>query len=327
MHHVYFVFDESASMSAFTRSVRDELRELERSYGQTCDLHFLGFSDSVFHSNSVDTVPPQHGSTSIWMAFERISVLLESVKTGDEASVVFISDGQDSNPDMCTRRLAFLSSPACQCTLLCIGVGSQFPTTLVLEQLRPKFHTVGDDGLPLVIPLCSPVESGQVFAEMETLVFEQQTQVKVFNEGTSIRDLMSGSEQTYNMVVNRCSRLSDREASLAIMDEGMATLERIKGLAERLRDTTLEVEVDFLPLASNLLRVGVFNASKCLNKVKNMTAQLGLMRSRVSNQGVMFASCTDAEKQKVLSYGHVVGRHLKAAHAYHGANYMVSKQV
>ena len=107
----------------------------------------------------------------------------------------------------------------------------------------------------------------------------------------------------------------------------MATLERIKGLAERLRDTTLEVEVDFLPLASNLLRVGVFNASKCLNKVKNMTAQLGLMRSRVSNQGVMFASCTDAEKQKVLSYGHVVGRHLKAAHAYHGANYMVSKQV
>jgi len=125
-------------------------------------------------------------------------------------------------------------------------------------------------------------------------------------------------------VVNRCAGLAGKEASLAIVEEGIAKIELIKGLAERLRDTTLDA--DFLPLASNLLRLGVFNVTKCLGKVKNILAQLGLMRSRISNRGVMLASCTDAEKQKVLSYGHVVGRHLKAAHAYHGANYAGSKQ-
>jgi len=326
MHHVYFVFDESASMSVFTRAVREELHAMERHNGTSCDLQFIGFSDAVFHGTSVESVPQQRGSTCIWMAFEKISSLLRLIGEGDDASIVFISDGEDSNPEMCTRRFALMSRMACKCVLLCIGVGAQFPTTVVLEQLRPKFHTISDDSLPVVIPLCSLEDTSQVFAEMETIIFARPAFVTVFDEKTNIRDLMHGIEQTYNTVVNRCSGVVTKEASLAILDEGMAKLHQIKGLAERLRDTTLETETDFLPLASNLLRLSVFNTTKCLCKVKNILAQIGLMRSRISNQGVMLGSCTDAEKQKVLSYGHVVGRHLKAAHAYHGANYGGSKQ-
>jgi hypothetical protein len=324
MRHVYIVFDESASMAEYTRPVREALRELEKTY----ELHFIGFSCSVYHGRKVDEVPAQKGSTNIWMAFRTLSALLSTAGSGDAATVVFVSDGHDSNPQVCMQQLARLPDPPCQCTLFCIGVGPHFPTTLVLEQLRPRFHTVGDDTLPSVIPLCSPEETAQVFVEMETLVFERPAPVERFDEHTSLQDLMKGSEQTYNTAVNRCARESSRERGLAIVDEGVATLERIQGLAERLRKSTLEVDglTDFLPLASNLLQAGMFNTARCLGKVKNMLAQLGLVRQRIEVKGLMLASCTDAEKQKVLSYGHVVGRHLKAAHAYHSANYAASRQ-
>jgi len=89
--------------------------------------------------------------------------------------------------------------------------------------------------------------------------------------------------------------------AVSLIDEATERLGYLRALLET-------VDTSFLPLI-----------------IQTMEHHLHHMRGQVADASLMLNACSEAEKQKVLSYGHVVGRHTKNAHAHHSAHYSMSK--
>jgi hypothetical protein len=325
MRHVFVLFDESGSMGDFAITIRAAMQSLHEAKPSDCRMGFIGFSDYAIYGDTVSSVMSQNGSTNIACAFELLQKKLQSLPEATDVSVVFISDGCDSFESRCLERLRALRVPAAPCVLFCVGVGSLFPTSLAVEHLRPLYHSAGTDAWPAVIPLDTVEETFTVFTELERLLFRRESEIQEFHEGTGIRDLITGCGQVYNKAVNRCALVKSSEFVIDTLTQAIERLRHIQGLARKLETSTSAVDTSFLPLASNLLQAAVFNTKVCVRQAETMISQLYQMIRRAEGDGLMFHACTDAEKQKVLSYGHVVGRHTKAAHAHHSAQYSVSK--
>jgi hypothetical protein len=325
MRHVFFLFDESGSMKDFGHAVRTSLQALHESKPDDCVVGFIGFSDYAIYGDTIDTVREQFGSTNIAAAFELLQVKLRSIRESSEVAVVFISDGCDSREEQCLAKLRLLLQPTLPCVFFCVGVGPQFPTSLAIEYLRPLYHSAGSNAWPAVIPLREVAETPAVFAELEALLFYRQPDMRTFNASSSVRDLITACNQVYNKAVNQCATTKNKDDALRIIDEAMELLGRIHLLAQNIEHSTASVDTSFLPLASNLLQAALYNTKRCKSLSETMQHQLHHMRRQIADAGVMLNACSDAEKQKVLSYGHVVGRHTKNAHAHHSAQYHMSK--
>jgi len=90
------------------------------------------------------------GGTNICAGFEKVyELIMKLSETEKDFTVVFISDGDDGNMNTISQRIKMLSKPAgINVNLLCIGVGSGFPTFVAME-LREKYH-VGLSSIPAV---------------------------------------------------------------------------------------------------------------------------------------------------------------------------------
>jgi hypothetical protein len=293
--HVFMVFDESGSMGEYSSRIRSSMQALYNAKPPDCEMGFIGFSDYAMFGNKLEDVHQQRGATNIAEACFILSRKIASID--GEITVVFISDGQDSFPDKCSERLGHFAVAEVPCTLLCVGVGDGFPTALVTDQLRPLFHTCGNDALPAVIPLCSEEEIVSVFAELEAMLFYRDDILAQYDQTTCIRALTKGCFHLYNKAVNR-STASDIAASIL-------ALQGIKELA-------------VLACSSRL-----YTVEGCIEKASRMIGQLQQMLDRRTCETM--SRCSDAERQKILSYGHVVGRHTKTAQTYHGAQFTVSR--
>jgi hypothetical protein len=70
---------------------------------------------------------------------------------GERAVILFVSDGGDDDPTLSSlRNLPRLGVE--RCALLTLAVGEHFPTRVVVQHLRPAYHTMEDE-VPLVFPL------------------------------------------------------------------------------------------------------------------------------------------------------------------------------
>ena len=318
MHYVFIIFDESGSMGDFAGSVRVALQELYESKPSECRMGFIGFSDYAIYGDTVESVIHQRGSTNIAGAFELLQVRMEQVNATDDVSIVFISDGCDSEPKQCLLKLWSLKPCIAPCKLLCVAIGDNFPTSMVLNNLRPRFN--GSDALPAVISMSSVDDVALVFSELEGLLFYGEEVLSEYDSSTSIRALSKGCVHTYNAAVNRCTSTSTDSFVFEELNDAIDTLEHIVGLALKL-DTSSSLS--FLP--SQRLEAQLYNTEAVVATALSMIGQMHLMLERINTGAGMLQRCTDAERQKVLSYGHIVGRHTKTAQAYHGAQYPVSR--
>lgn len=90
------------------------------------------------------------GGTNIPNAFQKLELELEKTPKDTPITVIFISDGQDSNLSTLGTRLKTLKGNQSQHALnfICLGVGSGFPTFLSME-LRQRYH-LGEETLPAI---------------------------------------------------------------------------------------------------------------------------------------------------------------------------------
>mmetsp|Transcript_38049 Transcript_38049/g.78070 ORF Transcript_38049/g.78070 Transcript_38049/m.78070 type:complete len:976 (-) Transcript_38049:168-3095(-) len=335
---IFFVLDDSGSMSSYSRGVREAVKAIttvERNTAQhKFDYKFISFSCGAVFSDTLDALPLKSGSTNIEAAFRLLDqqVVLES-KLPEELVVVFVSDGADNNHQTINGRLKRLSGTksAVPTTLFTIAVGSGFPTSMVVSALRPKYHSASDC-LPLVFPVSHPSELMTVFEQLSNYVFNKDhfNVTMEFNENASLSELEDGVDAIYNYYTVKCTHETDKKKCIALIHEGKKLLENMLRLAtekeKEQRETLGEALQDKArkPLASNILQVAHSQRKRVQTAINGSLQRLNLFLEETT-KGNLLSNLSDVEKQKVLSYGNVVGKHLVKSLQYNSADFVATK--
>lgn len=110
--------------------------------------------------NKLDENINKHGGggTNITAAFNVLEKEMENIPKETPLTVIFISDGQDSNLNALERKFKELKGNYNRRRLnfICLGIGSSFPTFLSMR-LREKYHK-GDETLPAIFLIEYPSE-------------------------------------------------------------------------------------------------------------------------------------------------------------------------
>lgn len=324
---VHFLVDSSGSMynhplnKAFIDALRNELdctADRLESHGLSLTFHL--FSDNAITGPRLFPMPNLSGGTIIASAFEAMT---KSVKAACEhCIVVFISDGEDS-PGNQARRARLFPLP-CKSTLLTVAVGEGFPTSLVIDELRVKYHSFGGDSIPLVFPLSNrhkSIPEMQEEIQWVTSQLEEIIQAGGIVREYSMDELASGEADT---IFGQCKRWYNA-ATIQCMSKDSSLLRKIeivKETKEKLSQAELLMKKITLgmgkPLPSNLkARRPLYLLTTLREKLNTLLEQL--------NKGRLFDELTDAEKQAYLSFGNTAGRFLPTSMKYHAANFETTK--
>ena len=325
---VYFIIDDSGSMSAYERMVRSAVKEMvsvDRNTDKTkYTYHFIGFSESAVISNDIDALPFQGSSTDIVSAFNLLKGhAMDNRRTGQGTGqepltkyiIVFVSDGMDNDPSTVNARLSQLGrfTDGKVSVLFAVAVGDGFPTKMVIESLRPNYHNASDC-LPMVFPLRCPEETCSVFANLAHYVFkcDHFRETLDFDETSTLEDLQKGVDAVYNYYILKSAQEHDASKSRRLLEMAKFTLHKILKLVDQLDGKVAK------PLASILL---VKNGKqRCKTLVLDAITKVNAYIDQAV-KGQLLAKLSDPDKQKALAYGNVAGKHLAKSIKYHSADF------
>lgn len=329
----------SSSFVELTKKEFDSMADRLESPHLSFTFHL--FSDTAYTGRRLWDMPSLSAGTNIALGFETMTKsVLES--PCEHIIVVFVSDGADQRGNEARR--ARLSPLSCKSTLLTVAVGNGFPTSLVVNELRVKYHTFGGDSIPLVFPLSN--EHGlDMQLNIRWVVSELEDVINGFNAGgvqpeLSIEELSTSLD--LNVIFGQCKRwynsctikcMSKLESNNDSNSVSLNAESRVRlSLMEKL-DIVKETKVKFdqaeelmrritvtmaKPLPSNLRsRRPIFLLTSLREKLNTMLEQL--------NKGRLFEELTDVEKQEYLSFGNVAGRFLTTSIKYNAANFETTK--
>lgn len=323
---VHLIVDDSGSMyfnplDTFIDTIRMELDSMAtrlQSPGLSFTSHL--FSDRVITGARLFPMAKLSGGTNISLGFE---AMIKSVQASpcEHCIVIFVSDGADSPGS--TERRGKLAPLPCKSTLLTVAVGDGFPTSLVVDELRVKYHSFGGDSIPLVFPLSNRHTSAPEMQEEVQWVVSQLEEI--INAGgvmqeLSIEDLGS---LDIDVVFRQCRRWYNA-TTIRCMSKTIPLLEKISMVTDAKEKFTQVEEImkkiipPSKPLPSNLkARRPLFLLSTLREKLNTLMEQL--------SKGRLFEQLSDVEKQEYLSFGNTAGRFLPTSMKYHAANFVTTK--
>ena len=235
---VFVVIDYSDSMRCFTNAIYDACADLKKKNPCANALyHFIGFSHVVRESADISALRGMQGSTCIAPAFKTIHKLLFKHGVPRQVDVLFISDGQDDNMRLCVGTLSRLQNMPCRSRLFCVGVRAGFPTSLVTEDLYPKFGRSSDASTPPVIPLESIEEVDWVFEQLADFLSTDRAPppptLEDFTDASTPQELYQGAKRAYNACMHDCL-FGKRVSEIQALTDCLRILQCIFDLALRL---------------------------------------------------------------------------------------------
>jgi len=325
---VYFVVDESGSMYIYTSNVRESITSIiDSQLFSMTDFTIITFSDTVEHGNNfLKFSPPQHAGTNIFGAFSEMQQLIQNEKEPFARHVIiFISDGADTNPKECLENLKTLPILTTPCIMVAIGVNQLFPTTIVLDYLRPLYHNG-----PLTVTPVLPVEESKdlvwAFSQLQSILMEECWDLmpsEVTHESSN-KDLKLFMNGKYNQCVVTCA-MADR-TNKENYDLIFATKVDIvnAGAIAKIRMQTEKVELKIKPLASNLIQSDFYSTKTCIMLSIKITEKLNKMLEDVQ-KGQLISDLSDNAKREMLGHACVQGRFIHKAMKYHAAKFGVTQ--
>lgn len=250
---VYIVTDDSGSMGHIRESVQEGIRSLvSRQKDSSFQFRFISFSSDAFFAERIEDLPIQGGSTNIAAAFQLLNRKIVSSPLPGKYIVVFISDGSDDNNSTIVSRLQAqggMKDLGIPSVFFTVAVGSGFPTKVVVEALRPSYHSASDD-LPLVFPLRDSDQSVFVFEKLAEYMFcRDHFQCSLeMNPRIRIEDIPSYVDGVYNSCTVKCSIETDCAKALQHLNAAKALLVQASTRAEELEK---ELRQEVLPGLSN----------------------------------------------------------------------------
>jgi hypothetical protein len=332
-----FILDNSSSMYCSTSnyygnhrtafkplipSLAENLHSLAKTLNEnqiTTEFHV--FSNTVVSGTDVHALlasqPPRF--TNISAGFEAMLQSHDKHDNPKHTVIVFISDGEDSDPQMGRKSRQALAKLPGTSTLLTVAVGSSFPTTTVLNDLYTKYHTSEDRSLPLVLPIDPYADNneevmGWIQSQLTDIIIEiahgvPRKQLTVADlEGMDNQGIFEQCRRWYNECSVRALLPAPLPEKIALVRDLKERLDAVDKLMRR------GVAATAKPLLTSHLRkqISVHNLTHIREKINAILAQL--------NKGRLFEHLSDVEKSEFLAFGNKTGRLLSKAVQYHGAN-------
>lgn len=331
---VYVLLDESGSMSNYTGQTRECVKAMmEGNFDPKIKYTVVVFSTRTEHATNVARLsPPQHSGTQICPAFQQIHTLVKQKPLPEQIVVIFVSDGMDSagTPEILQENLRKLGKLPVRSLLFTVGVGSDFPTGLVIDVLRPLYHD-GSAATQSVLPVTSSDDLQWAFGQLEALMLEELTGTNVaptsIDEMTSIKEIMLFVQARYNECVIKCAATgrTPKENYTLLFDTKtmIAEASRIAKLRLNMEraDTTAK---QFKPLVSNLIRETVYSPKACLTATLSAITRLNDMIQDAS-KGKIMSELSDEAKKELLGGQYVTGKLFTVANKYRAANFGMTK--
>jgi hypothetical protein len=316
---------------SFIESIREELDNVaDRLESPSLSFTSHIFSDKAITGRRLCPMPNLHSGTNIALGFEAMT---KSVRASscEHCIIVFVSDGADSPGNEAKRNT--LQKLPCRSTLLTVAVGEGFPTSLVVDDLRIKYHTFGGDSIPLVIPLSnkhSSVSEMQeeikwITSQLEEIILArgevQELSMEELSATLDINVIFSQCKRWYNAVTIKCM---SKAAECSLQDK----INMVKETRDKFNQAEVLMKKQSLciakPLPSNLkARRSLFLLTTLRERINKLLEQL--------NKGNVLDQLTDMEKQEYLSFGNKAGRFLSTSIryclviCYHPANWGTDK--
>ena len=278
------------------------------------------FSKISHSSKRFVGMPNFSSTTNISTGFNEMCALVSRCKP-EHCIIVFISDGYDDPGN--EVKIQSLQPLACKSTLLTVAVGDGFPTSLVVDKLRPKYHTFGGDSIPLVIELPSfqdtrlEMESDVdwVIKQLYDIIISggvlKEYTMEELEANPSVETISKQCKFWYNAcTVKSVSKDIPHEEKLKVIRD---TKEMFGKAEELMKGLSTMVK----PLPSNL------RAKRPLFLLHSMRQKLNKLLEQVENCRRV-DSMTDVEKAEYLRHGNSEGRFMTKALSYHAAHFPTS---
>jgi hypothetical protein len=345
---VFFIVDESGSMGSFTSSIREAVSSIiETNLDPSTRFQVIAFSEDVDSAPTVAGLKkPMHSGTRIAPAFRKMHALLRDIpakRQPERVVIAFISDGQDDSPSKCLTDLKALPALQYDSILLTIGIGMSFPTGLVVDALRPRYHK-GPSALPPVLPVSAPSDLGWAFGQLEAVLLTELMQHAPIpskaDDTVSTRGLIQFIRARYNECVIKCAESGRKPRdNLGLLNDTTARMHEVVHLArarvvqERASKTAWRVNPEgekvegerIKPLLSNLISATIYNPKTCLTLALSIVRRLNDMIAAAS-KGQLISDLPDAAKKELIGYAYTEGRLIQMASRYRSANFSTTKQ-
>lgn len=345
---VFFIVDESGSMGSYTNSVRDAISSIiETNLDPSTRFQVIAFSVDVDSAPTVAGLKkPMLNGTKIAPAFKKMHALLRDIpakRQPERVVIAFISDGQDDSPAKCLADLKALPALQYDSILLTIGIGMSFPTGLVVDALRPRYHK-GPSALPPVLPVSTPSELGWAFGQLEAVLLTELMQHAPIpskaDDTVSTRGLIQFIRARYNECVIKCAESGRKPRdNLELLNDTTARMHEVAHLArarvvqERASKNAWRVNPAgekeegerIKPLLSNLISATIYNPKTCLTLALSIVRRLNDMIGAAS-KGQLISDLTDDAKKELIGYAYTEGRLTQTASKYRSANFSTTKQ-
>lgn len=328
--HIYFILDESGSMSHYTGHTRECVRTIiEGNLDPQIHHTVIVFSDKTAHATNVlQLSPPQHNGTQILPAFQLMHTLVQQKPLPEQIIVVFVSDGMDSagEPDKLEKNLRNLGKLPIHSLLFTVGVGKDFPTGLVVDVLRPLYHH-GNASTQSVLPVTSPDDLTWAFGQLEALMLEELAGTNVvptsIDESTNTKEIMLFVQARYNECVIKCAatRRTPMENYTLLFNTKTMISEASRIAKLRLSmEQSDETVRQFKPLVSNILREKVYSSKACLTAALSAVTRLNGMIQDAC-KGKIMSELSDEAKKELLGGQYVTGKLFTVANKYRAADF------
>jgi hypothetical protein len=349
-------------MSDYTKAIREAVGSIvETNLDPATRFQIIAFSGGVDSATSVSQLKkPEHGTTKICQAFKKMHSLIAGMhgkKLPERIIIIFVSDGEDEAPIKCVADLKTLPSLPCDSTLLTVGVGKNFPTGLVVDVLRPKYHK-GPCTLPPVLPIHNTLDLPWAFGQLEGVLLTELTQCTQIpskvDDTTSTRVLIQFIRARYNECVVKCaeSGRTPRDnldllnkttarmhevallAKARVVQDKAALKARAQSAARQAEVRVEDVEVEIgeeeptqkmKPLLSNLISASVYHPKTCLTLALSVVKRLNTMMACAS-KGQLISDLPDDAKKELIGFAYTEGRLMGVASKYRAANFSTTKQ-
>ena len=229
---ILVILDLSGSMNAYKKHVHASCLELEKFYGDGktgSAVYFISFAGlgEMASSERVNDVMHINGGTSIAQAFQSaINVInVKHIRMNfKKVSLVFVSDGEDNQPDQCRRAIAALQGKlphGVECEIHCIGCFG-FPTDFAAG---PLFAIFGKSNRRTVAPVLAcpePIEFPHVFSVLRKMLeSSEDPPVPTAEDLASLADpqaMVEVARRVYNAAVNASMYFKDTPELQAFED-------------------------------------------------------------------------------------------------------------
>lgn len=328
--HIYYVIDDSGSMAGWSELIRGQLNVIQtpENYSQ----FYIGFSNKAIFSENLSSIPIQHCSTEIGYGIECLLTEICKRPFPKKLITVFISDGCDNNSQTINSRingfgkLSRSMGPDIPCVLFTVAVGNYFPTTMVTDALRPNYHSASEY-LPLIFPLKNYSDVPIIFEKLNNYIFNKdhfKNDIDV-TVNSGLTELTEAVDDVYNYyTIKATAKGVNSETSITLLTEAKEKFELIKGYARKIeseKEKNLKnVSDQAKPLASRLLSKIKIDRKDIQTKLTEMLEQTNILLETVK-RGKLLSGLSDIDKQNVLGYGNVVGKHLTKSLKYNSADF------